>query len=56
MASAPKRTLTEYRRKRDFNRTPEPKGSGGNGRTRRSPLRFVIQKHAASHLQFDFRL
>jgi bifunctional non-homologous end joining protein LigD len=45
--------LTEYRKKRDFRRTPEPKGSGksaGSGR------RFVIQKHAASRLHYDFRL
>jgi bifunctional non-homologous end joining protein LigD len=56
MASAPKRKLTEYRRKRDFTRTPEPSGSGNNGKSPRAALRFVIQKHAASHLHFDFRL
>ncbi|HMF87615.1 MAG TPA: DNA polymerase ligase N-terminal domain-containing protein, partial [Gemmatimonadaceae bacterium] len=56
MASAPRRKLTEYRRKRDFTRTPEPSGSGNNGKSARSVLRFVIQKHAASHLHFDFRL
>ena len=55
MASAPKRKLTEYRRKRDFTRTPEPSGSGDSGSASRA-LRFVIQKHAASHLHFDFRL
>ena len=55
MASA-SGTLTEYRRKRDFHLTSEPSGSGVNGRRRRSPLRFVIQKHAASHLHFDLRL
>src|SRR5688572_14173739 len=55
MASAPKRKLTEYRRKRDFTRTPEPSGSGDSGSASRA-LRFVVQKHAASHLHFDFRL
>ena len=55
MASAPKRKLSEYRRKRDFARTPEPSGDGVTARSARA-LRFVIQKHAASHLHFDFRL
>lgn len=45
--------LAEYRRKRDFTRTAEPKG--GKGRTRQK-LAFVIQKHAASHLHYDLRL
>ncbi|HEY3745554.1 MAG TPA: DNA ligase D [Gemmatimonadaceae bacterium] len=48
--------LAEYQRKRDFTKTEEPSGdeaplSAGVGR-----LRFVIQKHAASHLHFDLRL
>jgi bifunctional non-homologous end joining protein LigD len=55
MASAPTRKLTEYRRKRDFTLTPEPSGAGERAKSR-SVLRFVIQKHAASHLHFDFRL
>lgn len=42
----------EYNRKRDFRKTREPKGKIG-----RRPLhRFVIQKHAASRLHYDFRL
>jgi bifunctional non-homologous end joining protein LigD len=45
--------LTEYRRKRDFSRTAEPKG--GTLRAGRK-LAFVIQKHAASHLHYDLRL
>ena len=56
MAPAPKRKLSEYRRKRDFTRTPEPSGDGATGKSARASLRFVIQKHAASHLHFDFRL
>ena len=45
-------SLTAYKKKRSFNKTKEPKGgkSGGN------ELRFVIQKHDASHLHYDFRL
>jgi bifunctional non-homologous end joining protein LigD len=45
--------LAEYRRKRDFTRTAEPKG--GTARARQK-LAFVIQKHAASHLHYDLRL
>lgn len=45
--------LTKYNEKRDFKKTKEPKGvverTSGE-------LRFVIQKHAASHLHYDFRL
>ncbi|MGH7484805.1 MAG: DNA polymerase ligase N-terminal domain-containing protein, partial [bacterium] len=48
--------LTEYRRKRDFARTAEPSGDEASPRTRAGRLRFVIQKHAASHLHFDLRL
>jgi bifunctional non-homologous end joining protein LigD len=45
--------LREYRRKRDFARTAEPRG----GRTAANPdLAYVIQKHAASQLHFDLRL
>jgi bifunctional non-homologous end joining protein LigD len=46
------RSLAEYQRKRDFSKTPEPKGApdprGGN--------RFVVQKHWATRLHYDFRL
>lgn len=48
--------LTEYRRKRDFARTAEPSGDEAPPRPRAGRLRFVIQKHAASHLHFDLRL
>ena len=46
--------LAEYNRKRDFTRTGEPEGKvpKAKGKT----LHFVIQKHAASRLHYDFRL
>jgi bifunctional non-homologous end joining protein LigD len=46
-------SLERYNEKRDFTRTAEPKGRKAKAR---SKLRFVVQKHAASHLHFDFRL
>jgi bifunctional non-homologous end joining protein LigD len=45
--------LAEYRRKRDFSRTPEPQGAP---KKRTKQLAFVIQKHAARSLHFDLRL
>jgi DNA ligase D-like protein (predicted 3'-phosphoesterase) len=47
--------LRRFREKRDFSKTPEPHGRGRQGRGRGEP-RFVIQKHAASSLHYDFRL
>ena len=44
--------LNKYKEKRDFKASPEP--TGGNPDSDR--LRFVIQKHDASHLHYDFRL
>jgi bifunctional non-homologous end joining protein LigD len=44
--------LEEYKRKRDFQRTPEP----GPKLERSGKQRFVVQKHHASRLHFDFRL
>jgi len=48
-----KDSLKRYRQKRDFRRTSEPKGSSARGGKR--PI-FVIQKHDASRLHYDFRL
>ncbi len=47
--------LEEYRKKRNFKRTPEPSGRVGY-RKAKKPLEYVIQKHDASHLHYDFRL
>ncbi len=50
--------LEEYHRKRDFRQTPEPAGErrgqerGRDGET----LSFVVQKHAARRMHYDFRL
>jgi bifunctional non-homologous end joining protein LigD len=54
--SSARAQLAEYRRKRDFKRTREPSGETTSTPTRPGRLRFVIQKHAASHLHFDLRL
>lgn len=45
--------LKEYRKKRDFDVTPEPKGKT---RAAGRELSFVIQKHQATSLHYDFRL
>jgi bifunctional non-homologous end joining protein LigD len=60
-ADAPARTsrenaqvgLREYNAKRDFERTPEPPGQASGTESGKS---FVVQKHAASRLHYDFRL
>ena len=46
-------SLQQYRRKRDFRRTPEPKGAI---RGKAFTGRFVVQKHAARQQHYDFRL
>jgi len=47
--------LAEYNRKRHFGVTPEPAGTAA-ARERGHPLAFVVQKHRARHLHYDFRL
>src|SRR5258708_20981094 len=47
--------LKEYARKRRFDVTPEPAPKAAP-RRRGAALRFVVQKHRASHLHYDFRL
>lgn len=44
--------LSEYNAKRDFSKTREPAGEIGEGKGRR----FIVQKHDATRLHFDFRL
>ncbi|WP_416363567.1 DNA ligase D [Pseudomonas sp. NFX183] len=48
--------LSEYNRKRDFGITAEPAGSAPAGKRKASALSFVIQKHDARNLHYDFRL
>jgi len=45
-------TLAKYRAKRKFNKTTEPEGEV----KKKNLFRFVVQKHQASHLHYDFRL
>lgn len=45
-------SLSDYNKKREFSKTPEPKGGKASGKE----LRFVVQKHAATNLHYDFRL
>src|SRR5215213_1858885 len=50
--------LDEYKRKRDFKKSPEPAGDEDAARRKRqgTPRFFCVQKHLASHLHYDFRL
>src|SRR5258708_26345646 len=49
-----KDSLTTYRAKRDFSQTEEPSGKAAVGSSK--DLRFVIQRHDATRLHYDFRL
>ncbi len=57
-ASTPAEPLKAYEAKRDFLKTKEPKTGPAKRRPKANEAgnRFVIQKHAASHLHYDFRL
>jgi bifunctional non-homologous end joining protein LigD len=48
--------LEEYRRKRDFRKTPEPAGTAAPHEKASATLSFIVQKHAARRLHYDFRL
>jgi len=50
--TAPRETLAEYNRKRDFAKTSEPAG----GELKDAGGMFVVQKHSATRLHYDFRL
>jgi DNA ligase D-like protein (predicted 3'-phosphoesterase) len=54
----PKRSLSEYERKRDFSKTKEPSGKKrrAKGGPKRKHPRFSIQKHDATSLHYDLRL
>jgi bifunctional non-homologous end joining protein LigD len=47
--------LQRYRRKRNFVKSPEPSGHPGHRRPAEGPI-YVVQKHAATRLHYDFRL
>jgi hypothetical protein len=48
--------LKEYEAKRDFTETAEPAGKKGAALRAKTASLFVVQKHAASRLHYDFRL
>jgi DNA ligase D-like protein (predicted 3'-phosphoesterase) len=51
-----KNKLAAYKSRRDFRKSPEPRGKRNSSwKKDRNPI-FVVQKHAASHLHYDFRL
>jgi bifunctional non-homologous end joining protein LigD len=48
--------LKEYRKKRHFDLTPEPRGASEAQKKANGSLMYVVQKHMASRLHYDFRL
>ena len=48
--------LTDYRKKRDFEKTPEPSGAKAAEKKAGGSLLYVVQKHRATQLHYDFRL
>ncbi|RVT90377.1 DNA ligase D [Sphingomonas crocodyli] len=55
-AASPQERLTRYREKRDFTQTAEPAGVKTRSGPRSDKRGFVVQKHAATRLHYDFRL
>src|SRR5205814_1421052 len=55
-AASPPKRLAEYDAKRNFDRTNEPAPVAPRRSRQGSRRRFVVQKHAASHLHYDLRL
>ena len=51
-------SLHRYREMRDFSLTPEPSGRASHRKAYRTskPLRYYVQRHAATRLHYDFRL
>src|SRR5438445_6868460 len=52
-------TLSKYKKKRNFDQTPEPKGKILKRKVKKnktSPFLYFIQEHDSSHLHYDFRL
>jgi bifunctional non-homologous end joining protein LigD len=49
-------TLNEYKKKRHFGVSPEPPGKANGGKNRDSELLYVVQKHRATQVHYDFRL
>ncbi|HET8548603.1 MAG TPA: non-homologous end-joining DNA ligase, partial [Bryobacteraceae bacterium] len=49
-------SLTEYKRKRDFSKTPEPQPKTPPPKKRPEPCRFFVQRHDATRLHYDLRL
>jgi bifunctional non-homologous end joining protein LigD len=49
-------TLEDYKKKRRFGISPEPSGKGIRGKKQNSDSLYVIQKHRATQLHYDFRL
>ena len=48
--------LEKYRNKRNFKISPEPSGKSSGSAAPKGPLQYVIQKHRATQLHYDFRL
>lgn len=53
---AQKADLEKYRKMRNFRATPEPSGGRGAPKVSKRAARFVVQKHDATRLHYDFRL